>query len=261
MPDALYAVEPWLACGSCDYCLAGQRQLCRGGRLLGMAVPGGLSDFVDAPETELHAMDGGLSPLVASMAEPLAVAVRAIHRAELKLDSRVLVIGAGSIGLLLGLLARDVADRVSVVTRHAHQSALAVQLGLQPVLEPDADAFARELQPDVVFESVGGTANTVDQAIQAARPAGRVVVLGLFQSPSRLDARTLLMKEVVLTGSRVYGMSEHGHEFAAAAQRVVRYASELALLQTHQFPLAELEAAFACAADKRSAAVKVTVLP
>jgi threonine dehydrogenase-like Zn-dependent dehydrogenase len=68
------------------------------------------------------------------------------------------------------------------------------------------------------------------------------------------------MKEATLTGSKVYGMSEHGHEFAAAVERLPRYRSELALLQTHQFPLAELHAAFAAADDKRSQAIKVTVL-
>ena len=127
--------------------------------------------------------------------------------------------------------------------------------------ESEVEALARDFQPDVVFESVGGTANTVEQGIQAVRPGGRVVVLGLFMAPSHLDMRTLLMKEVMLTGSKVYGMSDHGHEFAAAVQMLPRYASELALLQTHQFSLAELPSAFAAAADKASGAVKVTVLP
>jgi len=261
MPDALHAIEPWLACGACELCLAGQRQLCSHGRLLGMSVPGGLADYVDAPETELHAMDHSLTPTVASMVEPLAVATRAIHRAQLKLDSRVLVLGAGTIGLLLGLVARDSGGRVAIVTRHPHQSRIAGELGLEPVSEADAEAFAADLQPDVVFESVGGQARTIEQALQAVRPSGRVVVLGLFSGPSQLDTRALLMKEVILTGSRVYGIGDNGHEFAAAARRVPRYQRELTLLQTHQFPLAELPAAFAAAADKSTRAVKVTVLP
>jgi threonine dehydrogenase-like Zn-dependent dehydrogenase len=226
-----------------------------------MSVPGGLADQVDVPEKEMHQMDGALPPLVASMAEPLAVAARAIHRAELKLDSRVVVIGAGTIGLLVGLLARDSAGPVRIVTRHPHQTVLARQLGLAPVAESEAEALAHDFQPDVIFESVGGTADTVAQAIQVVRPGGRVVVLGLFMAPSQLDMRTLVMKEVLLTGSKVYGMSDHGHEFAAAVQRVPRYTSELALLQTHQFKLADLRTAFSTAADKASGAVKVTVVP
>jgi threonine dehydrogenase-like Zn-dependent dehydrogenase len=261
MPDVLYAVEPWLACGTCDYCLAGQRQHCRSGRLLGAQVAGGLADFVDAPASEVHAIPATVQPLLASMTEPLAVATRAIHRAQLMRDSRVLVIGAGAIGLLLGLLARDAAGRVAVVTRHDHQAALATKLGLEPVPELDADQFAKEFQPDVVIESVGGEAKTVEQAMQAVRPGGRVVVLGLFSNPSQLDTRALIMKEVELTGSKVYGMGHHGHEFAAAAAIVPRYASELSALQSHQFPLADLPQAFACAADKTTRAVKVTVLP
>ncbi|MBV9579425.1 MAG: alcohol dehydrogenase catalytic domain-containing protein [Chloroflexi bacterium] len=260
LADALYAVEPWLACGSCEYCLGGQRQMCRVGTLLGAGVPGGLADFVDAPETEIHAMDSSLTPLVASMAEPLAVVTRAVHRAHLRLDTRVLVLGAGTIGLLVGLLARDSGGRVAIVTRYPHQTRLAQSLGLEPIAEADAQGFAGEFLPDAVFESVGGQAPTAEQAIQAVRPGGRIVVLGLFSEPSPLDVRALVMKEATLTGSKVYGMSEHGHEFAAAVDRLPRYRSELALLQTHQFPLAELPTAFATAADKHTQAIKVTIL-
>src|SRR5437667_250514 len=82
-------------------------------------------------------LPAGVSPLVASMAERLAVATRAAHRAHLKLDSRVFIIGAGAIGLLVGLLARDSAGRVAIVTRHAHQTASARAMGLEPVAEAE----------------------------------------------------------------------------------------------------------------------------
>ncbi|HUZ76145.1 MAG TPA: alcohol dehydrogenase catalytic domain-containing protein [Chloroflexota bacterium] len=260
LADALYAVEPWLACGSCDFCLAGQRQHCRQGKLLGAQVNGGLAEFVDAPASEVHPIPVGLTPLLASMAEPLAVCVRAVHRAELKLDSRVLIIGGGSIGLLAGMLARDASARVAISTRHAHQEQVARQLGVESVAEAHMLAFAQDFQPDVVFESVGGTAPTVGQAMQACRAGGRVVVLGLFSGPSEIDARTLIMKELTLRGSKVYGTSEHGHEFRAAVDLLPRYRQELSRLQTHQFPLADLKAAFAGAADKSTRAIKVTVL-
>ncbi|MBV8083700.1 MAG: alcohol dehydrogenase catalytic domain-containing protein, partial [Chloroflexi bacterium] len=258
MPDVLYAVEPWLACGTCDYCLAGQRQHCRSGRLLGATVPGGLADFVDAPAAEVHRLPADVPPLLASMTEPLAVATRAVHRARLLRDSRVLVIGAGAIGLLVGLLARDATGRVAIVTRHEHQAALARKLRLEPATEAEAELFAKDFQPDVVFESVGGEAKTVEQAMQAVRPSGRVVVLGLFSAASQLDTRALIMKELELTGSKVYGLGAHGHEFVAAVALVPRYATELAALQTHQFGLSDIPAAFACAADKSTKAVKVT---
>ena len=260
LPDALYGVDPWQACGRCDFCLRGHSESCRHGLLVGVFVPGGLGESFDAPVSSLHAQDPSLSALEASINEPFAVCVRSIHLAELKLDSRVLVIGGGSLGLICGALARDFAGHVAVTTRYPHQTEAARKIGVEPVAEADTDAFAAGFEPDVVIESVGGSANTIEQAMNAARVGGTVVVQGLFADKVAFDPRTLVFKELRITGSKVYGQSFHGTEFAAATAILPRYRDEIHALQTHQLPLSRIEDAFVTAADRSQRSIKVTVV-
>ena len=261
LSDTLYAVEPRTSCGQCDFCVAGRRHLCKAGRLLGMNEPGGMSQQTNVPENRIYAVDPAVAAVPASMAEPLAVCVRAMHLARLDMNSRVLVLGAGTIGLLSGLLARDRCGQVAITARHRHQRETAERLGMTPLAEDAVAAWAREEEPDVVIETVGGEADTLEQAITLCRAGGRIVVLGAFTSRRSLDMLSLMSKELTLMGSVMYGTSERGAEFAAAVSLLPRYQAEIAGMQTHQFPLTSIKEAFETAGDKRTGAIKVTVLP
>lgn len=261
LAETLYAVEPLVWCGSCDQCLGGRRHLCIEGRLLGISARGGMADWVDVPEGMLHGVPPEVPARLASLSEPLAVGVRAVHRAQIQSQSRVLILGAGSIGLLAGLLARDLAHEVAISARYPHQVEAAKRLGLIPVGERDLASWAREAEPDVVIETVGGAADTLEVAIRAVRRAGRIVVLGVFSERRPVDLLSLLLKEICVVGSNTYGQDRRGPEFRAAVGLLRRYRSELAPLQTHQFPLSGIGQAFDCASDKRRGAIKVTVEP
>jgi threonine dehydrogenase-like Zn-dependent dehydrogenase len=261
LADALYAVEPIHVCGACDFCVAGNRQLCEKLEIFGVMRAGGLADFVDVPRATLHAVHNSVSPILASLAEPLAVCERALALAKLDSDSRVLVLGAGSIGLLAGLLARDRGGQVAITARHPQQRESAKRLGLFPLGEKEARAWAADAQPDVVIETVGGHAQTLLDATRFCRAGGRIVVLGIFSQRSEVNGYLLATKELELVGSNMYGMGRRGPQFRAAVELLPRYASELTPLQTHRFALAELETAFRTAGEKQSGAIKVTVTP
>jgi threonine dehydrogenase-like Zn-dependent dehydrogenase len=261
LEDRLYAVEPRTWCGACELCVAGERHLCAEGRVLGLMAPGGLADFMDVPQAALHPVDASVPAEVASVAEPLAVCVRAVHLARLTTGSRLLVLGGGSIGLLAGLLARDRAGEVAISARHPHQREAARDLGLTPLGEGDVGAWALERGPDVVIETVGGHADTLLEATRLCRSAGRIVVLGVFAGPRPVDALGLMARELTLVGSNTYGTDRRGPEFRAAVEALARYRADLERLQTHRFPLERLDEAFRCAADKKSGAIKVTIEP
>jgi len=262
LPDVVYAVEPRVSCGVCEFCQEGRKTLCRQGRLIGtLALEGGLAEFIDVPEKQLYAVDASLSDVQASLAEPVSICVRALNMAGLRRDTHVLVLGAGSLGLITGMLARDTAERVAVSVRYQHQAEAAKALGLERVGEAEVLEFAREFDADVVIETVGGTANTMEQAVAAARPGGRIVVIGLFSHQPALDVGMLVRKELEIRGSAFQGMSDHGSEFRAATQLLPRYRDEMKVLQTHRFPLSDVAGAFACALDRDAHAIKITVLP
>lgn len=261
LPDSLYAIEPLDACLNCKYCAAGATNTCPNMKFIGIDEPGGLAEFIDVPAHTLHPVPDTLSPMLASLVEPMACSYRGVALGRLKIESRVLVLGAGTIGLFAGLLARDRAAEVAITARHPQQVEAAKRLGLTPLGETEWEDWARDRQPDIVLETVGGAADTINDAIKAAQPEARIVILGIFTENSRVDGLMLVAKEVDIVGSSMYGVGVHGREFASTIDSLVRYSSEVGFMQTHQYPLTEITQAFDTALDKSTGAIKVTVFP
>ncbi|MDH3295036.1 MAG: alcohol dehydrogenase catalytic domain-containing protein, partial [Acidimicrobiia bacterium] len=260
LPDVVYVIEPWISCNGCAHCLRGRPTLCQDSQLLGINAQGGLAEYVDIPTRLLHPVPDGVSESVAAMAEPWAVAVRTIHRARLsELDQRVLILGGGTIGLLCGIAARNRAARVGITCRYPHQTDLALRFGLEPIQPDELDDWAAEHEPGVVIETVGGEAETVADAVRTAGPGGRIVVVGVFATPRPTDYFSVILKELEITGSFIYGRVRSGSEFRAAVDLMPRIADELQALQTHHFPLTNVAEAFATVDDKTSPTVKVTI--
>lgn len=262
LPDVVYAASPNVSCGACPFCLVGDTHLCDRalGRGLGLGADGGLATFVDVPVANL-APTGTDDVVVASLTEPLAVALRGVGLADLAPDARVLVQGAGTIGLCTALLARDRAVEVGITARHPHQAAVAEAMGVTVLGQDEGIGWAKSAGADVVFETVGGGAPTLSEAVKACRKGGTVVVLGVFDEPQTLDMRLAVMKELRLQGSFCYGSGTHGPEYAAAAALTGRLESDLRRLLTHSVALDDVTTAFETAADKRSGAIKVSVVP
>jgi alcohol dehydrogenase len=261
MADGRYVGSPLVACGTCEFCIRGLPNLCgRGGPGIGLGRDGALADFVDVPARNVFPLADGVSPLVASMAEPLAVIVRGVAVGEPKLGSRILVLGAGTIGLLTALVAREFDDQLAITARYPHQRAAAERLGVTVLSEDEAIPWGKQNKPDLIYETVGGVANTMAVAVEAARRGGRVVVLGTFQHFT-LEGLKFLMKEIELRPSYAYATNHRGDEFATGVALLPRWKDDLAVLQTHQFQLADVDQAFTCANDKGSGALKVTILP
>jgi threonine dehydrogenase-like Zn-dependent dehydrogenase len=262
LSDQRYAVSPNVTCGRCAFCRSGRTNLCsKGGPGLGLGRHGGLAELVDAPLENLAPIPDGVDAVTASLTEPLAVTVRGVGLADVQADERVLVLGAGTIGLCAALVARDRAAEVAISARHPHQRAAAEQLGVTVLDEADALAWGKEQRPDVVVESVGGAADTVGDAVRVVGRGGRIVLLGTFDGPRPVDLQRLMMKEVRLLGSFCYGSGPREPEFATAARLTGRWSSELAALATHQLPLDQVAEAFRTASDKGTGAIKVTLVP
>jgi len=262
------AVEPIEACGDCPACRDGRGNICPRTRLYGIHQPGGFADALCVPAERLFPVPDTLSPEIAALAEPMAVAVHGARRGALAKDQRVLVLGAGTIGLLSILACRaEGAAEVWLSARHPHQAELGRALGADRVLsesEAAPESLARlgaEAPIDLVVETVGGTANTLHAAAAAIRPGGVVSVLGLFMGEASLPAMPLLVKEGSLVWSNCYEHSDRGSDFADAIRLLDAERDALSALTTHTVGLDEIGRGFELASDKQAGAVKVTVLP
>mgnify|MGYP001813500358 CR=1 FL=1 len=262
LDDGLYAVEPWLNCRACPSCAQGSSVLCQDATLFGISGAGGLADLVDVPPRLLHRIPDAVDPTLAPLAEPWAVAVRAINRCgQIEVGERVLVLGAGTIGLLCGVAVRDRAAAVGITCRYPHQAALARRFGLTPVDPAELVEWAADHHPGRVIETVGGEADTMAQAVLSTRPGGRIVVVGVFATPRPTDYRQIVLRELEIVGSIYYGTAGSGSEFVIAVASLPDIVEELDALQTHHFDLADTTDAFEAADDKSSQAVKVTLSP
>jgi 2-desacetyl-2-hydroxyethyl bacteriochlorophyllide A dehydrogenase len=263
------AIEPIRGCGGCPICLSGRYSICRDAKLAGVHLPGGLAEFVVVPAENVYPVPPDLDPRVAALAEPMAVVVHALHRANFQSGQRVLVLGAGSVGLLAAAAARRLgAGEIWVTARHPHQRERALALGATRVLDdaeatPAAlDGIGRDAPIDLVVETVGGTADTLRGAVAAARPGGTVSVVGMFLGDVTLDPMPLLLKELTLAWSFCYGEDPaHGADFAEAVDIIAAAREALTPLITHTVPLDEAARGFALAADRRAGAIKVSVVP
>jgi 2-desacetyl-2-hydroxyethyl bacteriochlorophyllide A dehydrogenase len=263
------AIEPIRGCGGCATCLSGRYAICRDSKLAGVHLPGGLAEFLVVPAQNVYPVPPDLDPRVAALAEPMAVVVHALHRVHFQPGQRVLVLGAGSVGLLTAAAARRLgASDVWVTARHPHQRERALALGATRVLGDEEatpaalDGLGREMPIDVVVETVGGTADTLRAAAAAARPGGAVSVVGMFLGTLALDPLPLLLKELTLAWSYCYGEDPaHGADFAEAVDILAAAREALAPLITHTVPLDDVARGFALAADRRAGAIKVSIVP
>jgi (R,R)-butanediol dehydrogenase/meso-butanediol dehydrogenase/diacetyl reductase/L-iditol 2-dehydrogenase len=260
------AIEPVLRCGGCSACVVGDYQLCGRFRILGTTDDGGFAEFVRTPAYTAFPLPAALDFELGALAEPLAVGVHGVRLGGIGTGQRVVILGAGTIGLLAILAARaSGAAHVAVTARHPHQAAAARALGADVVFPADDDGTAGLLAAaaarpvDAVIETVGGGASTLTDALRVVRKGGWIVVLGVFTTPPVLEPILLTLKEPRIVGSLTYGRSGPRADFEVALEILARDPERARTLITHRFPLDAIDTAFATAADKRQRTIKVTI--
>lgn len=241
------AVEPLVSCGECLACGAGDRPHCEAGTaIIGVGLQGGMAESVIVPEASLVKLPAGADVRTASLVEPLAVAANGVDRARVAPDDRVLVIGAGPIGLAVAAVLQSRGIKADIGARHPHQQASAERLGASLDV---GDGY------DVVMDAVGTTASIAD-AVARLRPHGRIGLVGTPWEPAAINMGAC-MKEVEILTAVMYGGVAPNRAFDEAARIVATNAEVAAAMISHRFPLEAAGEAFAAAADRAAGAIKV----
>jgi len=223
-PGDAVAVEPLLPCGACLACRSGHYHVYRRLRVIGVDVDDGMARVMRAPIERVHRLPSGLPLEVAALTEPLAVAVHMVGRAAPSVGDIVLVLGAGPVGLLVGLVARATgAGRVAITELNDYRARLARAYGFD-VLRPDRDDVEDTVLDwtdgegaDVTFE-LTGSAGALAQVAALTRVRGRILLGGIAKGPAALDVQAITLKEQHLLGSRVYT----SRDFARAIDLLAR---------------------------------------
>lgn len=288
-------VEPVLGCLArginppCPACAAGRKGACerlafghlRPGLQTGFCADtgGGWSEELIAHESQLHLVPEDMSDEDAVVVEPTACAIHAVLAAGVRPGDQVVVLGAGTLGLLVvaALRAHALPANVVAVARHPVQRDLARQLGADQVIEEsELQRAARRASGslaltrregrlerltggvDVVIDCVG-SATSIDESLSICRPGGRIALVGMPGSV-RVDLAPLWQREITLAGAYAYGAEIRGGESVSTFALALELAAQAGLgrLVSARYPLERYEEAVRHAANAgRRGSVKV----
>lgn len=230
-PGQRVAVDTIVSCGTCYWCRRGEVTRCPALGALGLHGDGGLAELCNAPARICLPVPDTVADDEAALAEPLAVAVRALRRGGLRPGERVAVVGAGAVGLLaVQAAAAFGAGSVAVVEPLPERRDLAIGLGVGQAVSPGE---AGALEADVAVECAG-TASAVHTALQALRSGGRAVLLGIVSQSAPIAPMDLVRGEKSLIGSLSHVWDE---DFREALQLLGRGVVQTAPLITDRIPL------------------------
>jgi threonine dehydrogenase-like Zn-dependent dehydrogenase len=190
--------DTMLGCGHCRSCLRGQQHVCADRYEIGIrgGWPGALAEQLPVPVRALHVLPDTVDATSGALVEPGGNALRCVRAANLAPGDRLLVLGPGTIGLLVAQFALAAGLEVHVMGVAPPSLAFARTLGVHGAwTEPDL--------PDLPFDAVVDASNAEQLpalAVDLVQPAGRVVYIGLSSIPSRVDTRSLVLKDVTAVG-------------------------------------------------------------
>jgi (R,R)-butanediol dehydrogenase/meso-butanediol dehydrogenase/diacetyl reductase len=203
------AVLPVRGCGHCPACMTGQFARCSQMQITG----GGYGQYTLAHQLQCLKLPSTVSVADGALVEPLAVGLHGVNAGPMAPGARVLVIGAGPIGLAAVFWARRLgAVRVAVTASSNQREALALELGATALVNP-SDNLSEEVSealggpPDIVFEAVGKP-GLLAKAIDLVRSRGTVVVLGLCTAADTYSPFQTMVKEVRIHTSMLYDLRE-----------------------------------------------------
>ena len=202
------ADEPWvgrrvmgdtmLGDGTCRRCGRGHQHTCANRQEVGIrgGRDGALAERLAVPVSSLHVLPGIVDPVLGALVEPAGNALRAVQAARVGPHDRLLVLGPGTIGLLVAMFAEAVGAEVHLLGRTPASLDFARSLAFEHV-------WAEGQLPGLPFDAVVDASNAAHLpalALDLVEPAGRVVCVGLSGSSSRIDTRDLVLKDVTAVG-------------------------------------------------------------
>ena len=255
-PGDRAALEPAIYCHHCEYCRTGRHNVCANIRFLSNpGDPGFYREFVNLPAGNLLPIPQSLSLELATVVEPLAVALHSMKFAAVQPGETVAVFGAGPIGLLtIACLKVAGAGRIFVVEPVPHRRDMARHLGADDVFDPADQAAIRDVDCSI---DCAAKQHTTNWALRATRSAGRLVITGIHSdSFVPFDVSPMRRKELA-----IFNVRRSNHESEAALQLLVERSAWFAPLITHTRPLACITDAFSMLEQYADGVCKMILAP
>ena len=255
-------VRPQIVCGKCYNCLHGNYNICSDLKVMGFHVPGAASEYFLAPLENVIVFPGEMPFDEGAMIEPVAVAIHALKRCGGVKGKKILILGAGPIGNLVAQVAgAEGAESVIITDTSEFRLKKAFDCGISSTVNVRTDDLEKRLlsgfgqdRADVIIECVGRE-ETVEQAIELARPGTDIVIVGVPGRKLSIDVSLIQDRELKLIGTLMY----KEEDFRDAIRIIGEEKVKLVELITDKFPFSEYAEAHKYIDDKGERAMKVEV--
>jgi L-iditol 2-dehydrogenase len=250
-------------CGRCVRCERGDTHLCAQRQIFGMHRPGAFAEFVNVPARCLIPWPENLPAEAAALAEPLANGIHVVNLTRHLPAATALVLGAGPIGLFCQQALQVLrGSRVFVADLSPERLAIAKKLGAAGVINPREQDAAKVLLAatggegaDLVVDAVGASA-TKKTSLEALRPGGVTVWIGLHENTVTLDSYNITLPEKQVLGTYAAKIEELSHALELMASGKVD-----ALSWVQRFPLEDGVTAFNRMLAAKGADIKAVICP
>jgi NADPH2:quinone reductase len=251
------AVEPNLYCGHCEFCRTGHENLCLNYAAIGVTVDGACAEYVTVPATKAYVLPEQLSFREAALIEPISCAVHGMHRLNPKSGDTFLIVGAGTMGLMLVQLAlRGGASKVAVVDLNTQRLQLAEKLGADSI-QTDINKLLEDepLGFDCVID-VTGVAPAIEGGFAAAKRGGKLLVFGVAPGEARISLSPFRIYNDEIT---VLGSMAVLYSFGPALNLLSSGVIDTGVMLTAALPLEDFPNALSMV--RRGEGIKTQILP
>jgi L-gulonate 5-dehydrogenase len=254
-------MEPLIPCNACYPCRLGRRNCCSNMQTIGVTTDGALAEHFAVPASCLHPIPDTLPHRIAALVEPFSIGFHAVSRGDIGELDRVVIIGAGPIGLTTLVAAKKKGAQVLICDLLDKRLAIAKQMGADLTINSGKSDLVQAVLDwtggdgaNVVVEAVG-LPQTIESTIDLVSDAGRIVILGVTKKRFALRGVDITKKELTIFGSRNnLGRFQEVINFVAVNQDLVE------LMITHQFPFEETVAAFELADQQPDKLCKAVIV-
>jgi 2-desacetyl-2-hydroxyethyl bacteriochlorophyllide A dehydrogenase len=203
------AVDPNIPCGYCRFCRAGKINFCENLEAIGVTRNGGFAEYVLVPQSQAYLIPQTLDFRTAAFSEPLSCCVHGMDIIDVKPGEKVLIVGSGTIGLLmLQLVKLSGAGICGVIEPENYKRELAVQYGADFTASPKTNNLQEYIQdttrggPDVIIECAGNK-DALSLCFQLTKTGTRILLFGLAPESDKIsiNLQKFLKNELVLKSS------------------------------------------------------------
>ncbi len=207
-------MDPVIPCGECYACRVGRQNVCRNLQVRGVHADGGFMEYLMLPVASVHKFSRDIPWEEAVLIEPFTIAAQTLSRGRVTGDDTLVIFGAGPIGLVILQGAKRLGTKVAIIDIVDERLNSAKELGADLVINSHQEDVVEKVAgftggegPSVIVEAVG-IPQLLEQAVEMASHAGRIVNLGFASQPSQIAELPITKKELDIIGSRL-----HNHKF------------------------------------------------